>query len=147
MANFIASNPLLSITSISFVVTLVTTLIYKYTTDQVKLKQVREDIKRHQEDLKKNQHDPKKVAELRDKLMALSFEPLKLTLKPLLITMVPALVVFAWIRNSVDPSKVILNLPFNFPKIGDNSGFGWLGVYIITSVIFSTILRKVLKVY
>ena len=144
---FIVKNPLISIAVLSLLITLAVTIIYKFTTNQKRLKELKDDMKRMRDDMKKYQTDPKKMMELQQESMKKSFEQMKHTLLPTFITMVPILVIFAWIRSSLSDKTVILQFPFNIPKIGDNSGFGWIGIYVITSIVFSIVLRKLFKVY
>ena len=91
--------------------------------------------------------DTKKVMDLQKRSMEISMEQMKHTLKPTLITMLPILIIFSWLQKTLPNTQVILNLPFSIPKPGLNSGFGWVGVYIITSIIFSLVMRKILKVH
>ena len=141
--NFIVSNPLLSITIISFFLTLVVTLVYKFTTDQNKLKGIKEELKTIRKDMKENKNDTNKMMDLQKRSMGISMEQMKHTLKPTLITMIPILIIFSWLQKTLPNTQVILNLPFSIPKMGLNNGFGWVGIYIITSIIFSIIMIKV----
>ncbi len=147
VSGFIVSNPLLSITLISFFLTLGVTLVYKYTTDQNKLKSIREELKTIRKDMKENKADTKKMMALQKRSMEISMDQMKHTLKPTLITMLPILILFAWLQKLLPSDKIIFNLPFSIPKPGLNEGFGWVGIYIITSIVFSLIMRKILKVH
>lgn len=134
-------SPLVGVLIISFIITLLTTLVYKYFTDQNALKQIKEDNKKLQEEMKKYKDDPKKVMELQKEAFSKGFmEPMKHQLKPLLITFIPFLLIFSWMRKVYAASDaVVLNLGI--------MSFGWFGTYIISSIVFSMILRKVMNVY
>ena len=56
--------------------------------------------------------------------------------KPTLYTLIPILIIFGWIRKAYEG----VQLDF----IGINS---WIWIYIIFSIIFSLILRKLLRVH
>jgi uncharacterized membrane protein (DUF106 family) len=144
---WITQNEILATLIISFILTLTTTLIYKYATDQKKLKALREESSTLRKELMNSKNDPKKLEELNSRSMQISMEQFKHTLKPMLITFLPAILVFGFLNKTLLPSKVIWKLPFSIWKIGDNSGFGWLGIYILSSMVYSAILRKILKVY
>lgn len=147
ITEFMANYPVIGITIVSFVITLIVTLIYKYMTDQAALKQVRDEIKALKDEMKQYKNDPQKTMEINKKLMEKSFEPMKHTMKPMLISFLPIILIFAWLRDSVPATEAIINLPFSIPKAGINTGIGWFGVYFVTALIFNSVLRKVLKVY
>ena len=145
--NFIVANPLISVISLSFLISLITTLVYKFTTDQNKLRVIREELKTIRKDMVEAKNDPKRMQELQSRSMEISMEQFKHGLKPMLITWLPAIIIFGFINKSLPADKIVWKLPFNLPKIGSNEGFGWLGVYILSSLVFSTVLRKLFKVY
>ena len=132
---FIEKSPLGGLLFISLVLTFLTTLSYKFFTDQVKLKQVKDDMTSLREKMKEHKSDPKKMMEFQKLSLEKSFEQMKHQIKPLLITMIPLIIIFGWLRKTYQP-------------YGDLIGpLGWLGVYFISSVIFSIIIRKLMKVY
>ena len=149
--SFIQQNPLLFVSLISLLASLLVTLSYKYLTNQSTLKRLREESnelrKKMKEESKINKYNPEKLMEMQKRMMEMSMEQMKHTFKPMLINFLPLIILFWWIRNSIQDSQVILSLPFNIPKLGLHNGFGWLGVYVIISLIFNQIFKKMLKVY
>ncbi|HLC56565.1 MAG TPA: EMC3/TMCO1 family protein [Candidatus Nanoarchaeia archaeon] len=143
---FIEDQPIIFITLVSLGLTLIVTLIYKFTTNQTVIKASKEEMKRIREELKANKGNNEKLMELNKRSLELSMEQMKHSFKPMIITFLPVILVFAWMRKYFSDSKVILNFGFNIPKMGDNTGLGWIGIYILTSLVFSFILRKLLKV-
>ena len=129
---------------ISFILTALITFIYKWTTNQQLLKQMREEIKQHQSKMKDHKDNPQKVMELKKRSMEVNLQYMKHSMKPMLITFIPLIIIFGWLRKTFDTGAVI-TFPFKIPLIGND--MGWLGVYIISSIIFSTLLRKVLKIH
>ncbi len=129
-------SSLLGIIIITFIITLLTTLVYKYFTDQEALKKVKEDNKRLQQEMKDHKGDVKKMAELQKEVFQKGFiEPMKHQWKPLLITFLPFILIFGWLRVT-------------YANAGDIFlGMGWFGTYIIFSILFSMVLRKILNVY
>lgn len=129
-------NPLTALLIISFILTLVTTLAYKYLTDQNKIKALKDELKSIQEDMKKFKDDPKKIIELQKQSFQKGFiDMMKHQMKPLIITLVPLFVVFNWLRVT-------------YAAFGDLIfGLGWFGIYFISAILFSMILRKLFRVY
>jgi uncharacterized membrane protein (DUF106 family) len=129
-------NPLVSILIISLFVTLISTLAYKYLTDQKGIKEAKDDIKKIQEEMKLLKSNPGKMMEKQKDLMSKNMVIMKNSFKPLIYTFIPLVIILFLIRQAYDPLGKIP--PF---------GLSWFWLYFISSVIFSILLRKILKVY
>ena len=134
--NMIETHPTATLILISFLLTLFVSIFYKIFTDQKLMKSLKAEMKEIREDIKNFKNDPEKVMELQKKSMQKSMTHMKQTMKPTLITMLPLLIIFSWLRNIYNEITV------NF--IGIHS---WFWVYLISSVVFSITLRKLLKVH
>ncbi len=129
-------SPLGGLFIVSFILTLLVTLVYKYMTDQELLKSIKQEMKEIRKEMKLFKEDPTKMMELQKISMEKSMVQMKNTFKPMLITFIPLILVFGWLR------EVYATLEISF--LGMSS---WLLIYIIFSVIFSATLRKILKVH
>jgi uncharacterized membrane protein (DUF106 family) len=121
---------------VTFIITLITTLIQKYATDQKALKELRLEQKILQEEMKKFKDNPAKVSELSKKQMEFIPRTFKLTSRTVLFTGIPFLLFFRWFYDF-------------FATIGQPKFFGflpWFWFYLIATLIFSSILRKYMKV-
>jgi len=127
--------PLYSIVLVSFLITLFTTVIYKYVSDQKTMKILKDEIKLLQKEMKEVKDNPKKILDKQKELMEKNFSMMKHSLKPSLYTALPLLLIFYFIRNVyINTGAVLFNLT-------------WIWAYIIFSIIFSLIIRKIMKVY
>lgn len=130
-----------------FIITLITTLIQKYTTDQKALKELREEQKILQEEMKKYQDHPEKVAELSKKQFAFFPRTMKLTSRAVLFTGIPFILFYRWFYDFF--TLLMGDLKFlGFWSVSEKflRAPGWSWFYIISMIIFSSILRKWLKV-
>ncbi|MDD5012753.1 MAG: EMC3/TMCO1 family protein [Candidatus Nanoarchaeia archaeon] len=121
---------------IVFIITLMTTLIQKYTTDQKALRELRAEQKILQEEMKKYENHPEKITELSKKQLSFIPKTYKLMSRSFLFTGVPFILFFRWFNDY-------------FIAAGDPQFFGflnWFWFYFIVMMIFSGILRKWLKV-
>lgn len=118
-----------SIIGISFIITLAMTLVTKYFTNQKRMKELKDTQKDCQKKLKEHKDNPKELEKIQKEMMSSSMELMKHSFKPMLITTIPLLLVLFWIRSVYEGVLV-----------------GWIWWYIISSVIFSIVLRKLLKV-
>src|SRR3989338_5725830 len=126
------ANPKLSIVILSFLVTLVMTLVTKKFTDQNRMKELKEIQKACQIKMKSDgvKGNPEEMKKIQAQVMECSLEMMKHSMKPLIFTMLPLLGLFWWIRGIY--TDVLAH---------------WIWWYILASVVSSIILRKVLKVY
>lgn len=131
--------PLRAIGLLSIVLSLLVTLSYKYLTDQVIMREHKKELKKLQKQMKAARGDTKKVSELSKKSMEVNMKYMRQMMKPMLITIVPFLLIFQYLRSAFD-STIILTLPF-WPHT-----LGWIGTYIVLSMIFTTAFRKILDV-
>lgn len=131
-------SPLGALIVITFLMTLLVTLIYKYATNQRAMKEAKDEVKEIQKKIKADKDDPKKVLEHNKLIMEKQMMLFKHSFKPMLITLLPILLLFSWLRATY------------VPAITNNGnlfiGLDWLWTYIIFSMIFSLTLRKLLKV-
>ncbi len=138
----ITTSPIIDIYLISLVGSLFVTIINKQFTDQVKIKALRKDMK----DLQKKSKDmmakdPKKAQKLQGELMKKNFENMKHAMNPkiMIITMLPMLLLFFFVRTYYTHFGEFFT-PFGLVS------WGWLGTYIVFSIINSIALKKILDV-
>ncbi|OIO62210.1 hypothetical protein COY26_02445 [Candidatus Woesearchaeota archaeon CG_4_10_14_0_2_um_filter_33_10] len=91
-------NPLLGIAIISFVLTLLITLIHKFATNQEVMKGLKKDMKDHQDEMKKHKDNPSKVMEIQKKVMEKNMEFMKHSFKPMIFTFIPIIIIFGWLN-------------------------------------------------
>ncbi len=123
------ANPQASIIGIAVVISFISLLVTKYTTDQARMKELKARQKELSKQSKEFKDDIKKFTEINQEIMKLTMEMFRHSFKPLLITMIPLLALFWWVKNTF--SDV-------FPH--------WIWYYKAAGIISSLILRKVLKV-
>ncbi len=102
------------------------------------MKNLKEEIDKINKEMKKNMHDQKKVMSMQKEAFNKQMVMMRHSLNSTLITFLPIIILFGWLRANLN-NDIIIN--FGFFK------FGWIGSYIIFAIIFSIVLRKVLKVY
>ena len=140
LESFLAWTPW-SIIIISLVLAFVSTLIYKYFTNQEEIKRLRERSVEIRKKMTEHKDKPQEVMGLQKESLGISLSLMKQSMKPSLIMMVPYLLIFAWLNNAFPPGTVV----FKVPLFGWELGFFW--TYFIFIMIFSIALRKVLKIH
>lgn len=131
----LAFNLTLGMTILIFILSVFMTLIQKYTTDQKAIREMREEQKKLQEDLKKLTPGSKEHTELSMKSMKVIGPMFKLSMRPIIYTAIPIILLFRWFTD------YFALVDFRF------FGFlSWFWFYLLGSIIFSSILRKILNV-
>jgi uncharacterized membrane protein (DUF106 family) len=98
-------NPLLTIPPfwalliITFIITLAVTLVYKYTTDQNRMKELKEEQKKYQKEMKELRADPEKMLKVQKKAMQSNLEYMKHSFKSTIYTLIPILLLFSWLNT------------------------------------------------
>ncbi|MBS3155998.1 DUF106 domain-containing protein [Candidatus Woesearchaeota archaeon] len=128
-------EPVYSISFISFIITLIVTIAYKYLTDQQLIKRMKDEMKELNKEMKELKDDPKRMMEKQKIVMEKNLKLMGHTLKPSLYTLIPLLIIFSWLKDTYTDSGKIL------------FGLSWIWIYIISSLIFSIVLRKILRVH
>tara|TARA_Y100000034_G_C6831793_1_gene375503 strand:- start:584 stop:1018 length:435 start_codon:yes stop_codon:yes gene_type:complete len=128
-------SPLAGLLIISFLLTLLISLSYKWLTNQKELKEHKEEVTALQKELKELKNEPDKMMAKQNELMKKNMGMMKHNLKPMLFTFIPLIIIFGWLRETYTPmGKLIF-------------GLSWFWIYLITAVVFSMIIRKLLKIY
>lgn len=137
--------PLLSIAIITLIITFIITLAYKYLSNQSEIKTAKEETKMLQQEIKKHKENPQKMMELNQEIMKRSAVLMKNSFKPMLVTFLPIIIIFGWLKKTFLPYGNLIHWGAKIPIFG--TGAGWLLSYILFSVIFSIIIRKIMKVH
>ena len=105
MAGFLTAvlawPPLLVILLVSLLVSVISIVIYKYTTNQQKLKGIQDEQKSLRDEIKKNQSNPEKAMKLNQRAMELSMEVMPESMKSMIFTFIPIIIIFGWLSASL----------------------------------------------
>ncbi len=117
-------------------ISLIMTLTQKYLTDQETLKEMKKEQKELQNEMKKYKEHPEKLMEFQKKQLEFVPKMMKISMRGIVYTSIPLILFFRWFMDF-------------FSEIGDPRFFGflsWFWFYLLGSMIFSSILRKMMKV-
>jgi len=134
-------HPVVEILVISFLAATFSRLVYIKTVDKKKVEELREKIKKVKEKLKKMRRGTKAYTELSEKQLNLSLELFRLELLPSFLTFLPLLLLFLFMKSRYQNVPAFVVLPFSLPVIGND--IGWLLTYLISYMIFSSVMRRV----
>jgi uncharacterized membrane protein (DUF106 family) len=121
--------PKTSLIIIALLITLVSTLVTKWLTNQEHLNGLKKRQKEIQNELKNCKGDECKMKELNMEMLQITGTMMKSSFKPLLITFIPFLILLYWLRT------------FYTPLIGGS----WFWYYLVTGLVSSMAFRKIFK--
>lgn len=130
LSSWMIASPKISIVLVSLVVAIFISIVNYFIMDKVRMKELKEIQKACQIKLKNAKGDVNKMGEINKEMMACSTEMMKHSFKPMLVTFIPIIIVFTFIRGVYAQTSMASS---------------WIWWYIISSIIFSMILRKVFK--
>lgn len=154
LISFVAEQPLISIIAFSLLITWVMTWLYKKLTNQERI----HELKKKQKEIQaraKQEKDPQKMLEIQKEMLEISSEMMRISMKPMIISMLPIIAFFTLLRWIYTAAGVGNIIPWSFhiaglcdwkATAGLCNGAGWFLSYIIFSLVFSPILRKMMKV-
>ena len=129
LATFMGMNPKPSIIVVAVVVTLISTLLTKWLTNQDHLRALKKRQKEIQGELKKCNGDECKMKALNAEIMQITGAMMKSSFKPLYITFIPFAILFFWLKGIFIPIM----------------GTSWFWWYLGSSLVTSMALRKILN--
>lgn len=114
---------------------LIISLVQKYGTDQATLRELKKEQKILQEEAKKYKDNPEKLMEFNKKQLEFIPKTMEITMRPIIYTIIPFVLFFRWFHDYFSAVE------FKFFGL-----LSWFWFYLIFSIIFSSILKKVLKI-
>ncbi len=117
-------SPLTGLIILSFLVNLLITLMYKYTTDQKLMKDLKTEIKELQKEMKSLRKDPKKMMEVQKKSMETNMKYMSKSMKATLYTFIPIIIIFAWMNAHLAYAPLMPNQEFSVEVFLENAMVG-----------------------
>jgi len=93
--------PLAGIAIISFLISFIITIVYKYMTDQTMMKDLKEQQKEFQKKMKEHSKDPEKLMKVQKQAMEVNMKYMTQSFKPTLITFLPIIIIFGWLNGNL----------------------------------------------
>jgi len=103
--------PFWAILIISAFITILVTVVYKYTTNQREMKQIKGDLKKYQKEMRETK-DTKKLMDIQKKALDLNMTYMKSSFKSTLYTFIPIIIIFAWLNLHIAYNPILPNTNF-----------------------------------
>lgn len=111
---------LLFIIIISFIVSLITVIVYKLTTDQILMKNLKEEINKLNKEARKNMQDQKKAMAIHKEAFSKQMTMVKHSLMSTFITILPILLLISWMNANLAYSPITEGQQFTASVLFDD---------------------------
>ena len=122
---------------IVLILSVIMSIIQKYTTNQKELKELKKLQKDLQKKANEHKHDPQKSMQYQKEMMSLMPKQMKLGMRTIVYTGIPFILLFRWFTDYFLTIQEATGAPvriFGF--------FSWFWFYLIGSMVFSSIIKK-----
>ncbi|HLD00454.1 MAG TPA: EMC3/TMCO1 family protein [Candidatus Nanoarchaeia archaeon] len=107
------ASPFWAIVVLSFLVSVLITLVYKLVTNQTQMKELKEKQKEYQKQMRDLKSNPPEMMKVQKEAMQLNMQYMKQSFKPTLITMLPILVIFSWMTAHLSFEPIYPGEPYS----------------------------------
>ncbi len=90
--------PLLAILLLSFIISLIIVIVYKFMTNQAEMKRLKDELSAHQKKMKELKNEPEKMMKAQKEAMSVNMQYMTKSMKPTLITFIPIILIFGWMN-------------------------------------------------
>ncbi|MDO8656456.1 MAG: EMC3/TMCO1 family protein, partial [Nanoarchaeota archaeon] len=102
-------GPFWALLILSLIISLLIILVYKYFTNQVEMKRLKEQQKEFQQKMKSLKSNPEELMKIQKEAMGVNMQYMKHSLKATLITMLPVILIFGWMNGHLANEPIFPN--------------------------------------
>jgi uncharacterized membrane protein (DUF106 family) len=110
---FVTLPPVIAIMLLGALISICMVLIYKWMTDQKKMKRLKTEIKDYQTKMREVKDHPKKLMDLQKKAMESNMQYMMQSFRPTLITFIPIIIIFAWLNTHMGYYPLVQDQQFS----------------------------------
>ena len=103
---------LLAVIILSFLISLIITVVYKFTTDQNLMKDLKAEMKEFQKEIKELKKEPERAMEVQKKAMQTNMKYMMHSMKSTLYSIIPIIIIFSWMNANFAYEPILPNRDF-----------------------------------
>lgn len=130
---------------LSFLISLIITLITKYATDQNLMKQLKEEIKELQKELKELRNEPEKAMQVQKQVMQTNMKYMKQSFKSMIYTFIPIIIIFGWMNANLAYDPILPGQEFTTSVIFEKTAEGMIELSVPDGVTIDGAAKKEVK--
>ncbi len=144
-------NPLLNLPTLwalvilSFLISLVITLITKYATDQDLMKRLKEEMKELQAEMKELKKEPEKAMQIQKQVMQTNMRYMKQSFKSMFYTFIPIIIIFSWMTANLAYDSILPGQEFTTSVVFGDNAEGTIELSVPEGVVIDGAAKKEVK--
>jgi len=136
---------LMAVIFLSFIISLIITIIYKYTTDQNLMKQLKEEMKAFQKQIKELKKEPEKAMQIQKKSMQTNMKYMMQSMKSTLYSFIPIILIFGWMSANFAYDPINPEQEFTTTVIFEENINGQIAISVPEGVTINGATKKEIK--
>jgi len=109
-----------TVLTISFLLSVLITVVYKYTTDQNLMKQLKTEIKELQKEAKTLQENPEQFKKVQKQMMQTNMKVMSESFKPMIYYFIPIIIIFGWMNANLYYEPLMPGQNFSIDVFNNN---------------------------
>ena len=126
--------PFLGILLITVIISVLITLVYKYTTNQTLMKQLKTEMSALQKQMKELKEHPEEVKKIQSQFMSLNGKYTMESFKPSLYYLIPLLIIFGWLSSNLGYEPLLPGQEFNIALQFEKNITGNISVDVVKGI-------------
>ena len=136
---------LLAVILLSFLVSLIITVVYKFTTDQNLMKQLKEEMKEFQKEIKDLKKEPERAMEVQKRSMQTNMKYMMYSMKSTLYSIIPIILIFNWMNANFAFDPILPGQDFTTTVVFEDSIEGVIELSVPGGVMINGDAQKEVK--
>src|SRR3989338_88502 len=129
-APFLNLPTLWAVILLSFLISLIITLIYKYTTDQSLMKSLKDEMKELQKEMKGLKSTPERAMQAQKKIMKTNGKYMMQSMKSMLYSFIPIILIFGWMNSHLAYEPILPGQEFAAKVAFDKNVAGFIEISV-----------------
>jgi len=130
---------------LSFLISLIITIVYKYTTNQDLMKQLKGEMKEFQREVKELKKEPDRAMAVQKKSMQTNMKYMMLSMKSTLYSILPIIIIFSWMSANFAYDPILPRQDFTTTIVFEKGISGVVELSVPDGIIINGGVRKEVK--
>ena len=130
---------------LSFFISLIVTVLYKYTTDQNLMKQLKDEMKEFQKEIRELKKEPEKAMQVQKKSMQTNMKYMTQSMKSTLYSILPLIIIFSWMNAHLAYEPILPGHDFTTTVTFEKNAKGIIELSVPEGITINGEAKKELK--
>ena len=136
---------LFAVIILSFLISLIITVVYKFTTDQNLMKQLKEEMKEFQKEIKDLRKEPEKAMQVQKRSMQTNMKYMMHSMRSTLFSIIPIIIIFNWMNANFAYDPLLPGQDFTTSIIFEEDVEGVIELSVPEGVVINGGAKKEIK--